>query len=246
MLKKAVDTDKDQSYVLYGMGQKDLAHTLMPVGDFTKQTIRQMALDAGFINADKPDSQDICFIPLGDYKAFLKDRINPSPGDIVDTQGRVLGQHRGIEFYTVGQRRGIGIATGAPMFVLRVEPETKQVVIGPETCLYQDCMWISRVNYTLGRPPNASVEVKVKIRYKAEEADALLHPQTDGALVCFNRPQRAIAPGQAAVFYQEDVLLGGGIIEMGMAKEEILRKELGGPLQERVPPISFTNNPASN
>jgi tRNA-specific 2-thiouridylase len=221
VLKKAVDTDKDQSYVLFGMGQAELAHTLMPVGDFSKQAIRQMASDAGFGNADKPDSQDICFIPLGDYKAFLKDRITPSPGDIVDTNGQVLGQHQGIEFYTVGQRRGLGIATGEPMFVLRVEPESNRVVVGPEACLYQDRMWTSRVNYTLGRSPDGPVEVKVKIRYKAEEATAMLHPRQDGALVCFDRPQRAVAPGQAAVFYQGDLLLGGGIIERDIPEQVV-------------------------
>ena len=181
-----------------------------------------------FVNADKPDSQDICFIPLGDYKAFLKDRIDPSPGDIVDTNGQVLGQHQGIEFYTVGQRRGLGIATGDPLFVIRVDPETNNVVVGPEACLYQDRMWTSRVNYTLGWPPDRPVEVKVKIRYKAEEAGAVLHPQPDGALVCFDRPQRAVAPGQAAVFYQGDVLLGGGIIERETPEEEVLSEGLGG------------------
>ena len=185
VLKKAVDADKDQSYVLFSMGQKELAHTLMPVGDYTKQSIRQMALDAGFGNAEKPDSQDICFIPLGDYKAFLQDRISPSPGDIVDIDGQVLGQHRGIEFYTVGQRRGLGIATGEPMFVLRVEPETNRVIVGPEPSLYQDRMWTSRVKYTLGRSPDKPVEVKVKIRYKADEAGAVLHPHREEALVLF-------------------------------------------------------------
>ena len=219
-LKKAVDREKDQSYVLFGMGQDALVHTLMPVGDFTKQSIRQMALDAGFVNADKPDSQDICFIPFGDYKAFLQDRVEPTPGEIVDAEGRVLGRHRGIEFFTVGQRRGLGIAAGEPMFVLKVEPETGRVVVGPEESLYQDRLWASRVNYTLGRPPDGPVEVSVKIRYKAEEAAATLHPRPDGALVCFERPQRAIAPGQAAVFYQGDVLLGGGIIERDAPEDE--------------------------
>ncbi len=226
-LKKAVDQDKDQSYVLFGMGQEQLAHTLMPVGEFSKKDIRQMALDAGFPNADKPDSQDICFIPFGDYKAFLQDRVEPTPGEIVDTEGRVLGSHRGIEFFTVGQRRGLGIATGEPMFVLKVEPETGRVVVGPEESLYQNSLWASRVNYVLGRPPEGPVEVSVKIRYKAEEADATLHPRPDGALVQFERPQRAVAPGQAAVFYQGDLLLGGGIIERDVPEDEGLCMGLG-------------------
>ena len=213
VLKKAVDASKDQSYVLFGMGQEELAHTLMPVGAYSKEAIRQMALEADFPNADKPDSQDICFIPFGDYKEFLAERITPTPGDIVDTGDRVLGQHRGIEFFTVGQRRGLGVTGGEPLYVLRVEPETHRVVVGPEWALYQDRLWASPVNYTLGRPPAGPVAVGVKIRYKSQEAGAVLHPRSQGALICFDRPQRAITPGQAAVFYQGDVLLGGGIID---------------------------------
>lgn len=216
VLRKAVDGAKDQSYVLFGMGQKELAHTLMPVGAYRKEVVRQMALDAGFVNADKPDSQDICFVPLGDYKSFLKERVSSIPGPIVNAQGEVLGRHQGIEFFTVGQRRGLGIAKGEAYYVLRVESEANRVVVGPEAALYQDRMWTSRVNYTLGRPPAGPVEVGVKIRYKADEARAVLHPRLDSALVCFDQPQRAVTPGQAAVFYQGDVLLGGGIIEAGI------------------------------
>ena len=157
---------------------------------------------------------------MGDYKAFLRDRVEPTPGEIVDADGRVLGRHRGIEFFTVGQRRGLGIAAGEPMFVLKVEPETGRVVVGPEASLYQDRLWTSRVNYTLGRPPDGPAKVTVKIRYKAEEAAATLHPRPAGALVCFERPQRAVAPGQAAVFYQGDVLLGGGIIERDVPEDK--------------------------
>jgi tRNA-uridine 2-sulfurtransferase len=215
-LKKGIDTSKDQSYVLFGMGQQELAHTLMPVGAYPKNAIRQMALEANFPNAEKPDSQDICFIPFGDYKAFLKERISPTPGDIVDTSGRTLGQHKGIEFFTIGQRRGLGLASGEPLYVLRVEPETNRVVVGPESALYRDKLWASRVNYVLGEPPDEPVEVGVKIRYKSEEAKAVLHPFPDGALICFARPQRAITPGQAAVFYRGDVVLGGGIIEQDL------------------------------
>ena len=213
LLRKAVDTAKDQSYVLFGMGQDELAHTLMPVGAFPKDEIRQMAQDSRFINADKPDSQDICFIPLGDYKAFLKERLEQTPGEIVDADGRVLGRHEGIEFFTVGQRRGLGVTGGEPLYVLTVDAETHRVVVGPEDALYQKQMWTSRVNYTSGRPPDGPVPVGVKIRYKSEESEAVLHPRGDHALVCFDQPQRAVTPGQAAVFYQGDVLLGGGIIE---------------------------------
>ena len=213
VLKKGLDPRKDQSYVLFGMGQRELSRTLMPVGDYPKEAVRQMALDAGFINADKQDSQDICFIPFGDYKAFLKERAAPMPGDIVDTGGAVVGRHQGIEFYTVGQRRGLGAAGGQPRYVLRVDAGTNRVVVGPEDSLYRDRMWVSRVNYIQGAPPVEPVEVGVKIRYKSEEAQAVLHPGDGGALVCFDRPQRAVTPGQAAVFYQGDTLFGGGAIE---------------------------------
>ena len=214
-LRKGLDSGKDQSYVLFGMGQEELGRTLMPVGFYAKDDIRQLALDANFPNAEKPDSQDICFIPFGDYKAFLQERVAPSPGDIVDDAGQILGQHRGIEFFTVGQRRGLGLTGPEPAYVLRVEPDTKRVVVGPESALYRDRMAVSRVNYISGVAPSELTPVTVKIRYKFEDAPAVLHPQpdSDGALVCFDRPQRAITPGQAAVFYQDDAVLGGGFID---------------------------------
>ena len=222
VLKKGVDEDKDQSYVLFGMGQEELAHTLMPVGDYPKNVIRQMAAEAGFTNADKPDSQDICFIPDGDYRKFLDTRVAPQPGNIVDASGNVLGQHRGIEFFTVGQRRGLGMASGEPRYVLRVDPENNQVVVGSEEELYRDRVWASRVSYIQGHPPAEPLEVGVKIRYKSREAPAILHPRPDGALLCFEQPQRAITPGQAAVFYQGDVLLGGGIMEGDIPEDDVL------------------------
>jgi tRNA-uridine 2-sulfurtransferase len=212
-LKKGLDAGKDQSYVLYGMGQRELAHTLMPVGAYSKEDIRRLALEADFPNAQKPDSQDICFIPLGDYKAFLKERIVPTPGEIVDSQGHALGQHQGIELFTVGQRRGLGLAGGEPMYVLRLEPENNRVVVGPESQLYRREFWASRVNYVSGVVPAGPVEAGVKIRYRFEETRAVLLPRDGGAMVRFEKPQRAIAPGQAAVFYQGEAVLGGGIIE---------------------------------
>ncbi|HZA25942.1 MAG TPA: tRNA 2-thiouridine(34) synthase MnmA, partial [Dehalococcoidia bacterium] len=213
VLKKGMDASKDQSYVLYGMGQQELSHTLMPVGAYSKEHIRQMALEANFPNAQKPDSQDICFIPLGDYKSFLKERITPAPGDILDINGQILGQHEGLEFFTIGQRRGLGVAGGEPRYVVRLEPETNRVVVGPESALYRDRFWASRVNYVSGVAPKGPVEVSVKIRYKFEEARAVIQPGRDGALISFEEPQRSVTPGQAAVFYQCDEVLGGGIIE---------------------------------
>ena len=231
VLKKAADHGKDQSYVLFGMGQPELSHTLMPVGAYPKDTIRRMADDAGFTNARKPDSQDICFVPFGDYKAFLKGRVASIPGPIVDQEGEVLGRHQGIESFTVGQRRGLGIGNREPCYVLRLEPEANRVVVGPEEALYQTRMWTSRVNYTLGRPPAGPVEVGVKIRYKSEEVRAVLHPLLEGALVSFEQPQRAVTPGQAAVFYQGDVLLGGGTIERDLPWESTVENHF---LKERV------------
>jgi tRNA-specific 2-thiouridylase len=212
-LKKGRDAAKDQSYVLYSMGQEELARVLMPVGAYTKDQIRRMALEANFPNAEKPDSQDICFIPSGDYRAFLQERIAPASGDIVNTAGKILARHGGIEMFTVGQRRGLGLSGGDPLYVLRLEPARNQVVVGPESDLYRDQFWVSRVNYVAGTPPAGRVQVGVKIRYKFREAEAVLCPAPGGAMIKFNQPQRAITPGQAAVFYQGDLVLGGGIIE---------------------------------
>ena len=217
-LKKGLDPAKDQSYVLFGMGQEELGRTLMPVGGYSKEAIRQLALDANFPNAEKPDSQDICFIPFGDYKAFLEEHIasaggDIAGGDIVDQEGNVLGQHKGIEFFTVGQRRGLGITGPEPLYVTRVDASSNRVVVGPESALYRDCLTVSRVNYVAGLVPSEPTPVRVKIRYKFEEAPAMLHPQPGGALVVFEKPQRAITPGQAAVFYRGDVVLGGGFID---------------------------------
>ena len=211
-LKRGVDADKDQSYVLFGMRQDQLAATLMPVGHYPKSEIRRLAEEAGFPNADKPDSQDICFIPTGDYREFLRERTDERPGDIVDAAGNVLGQHEGIQYFTVGQRRGLGLSGGPPRFVIRLEPDTRQVVVGSETDLYQDTLYADPVSWVSGVAPVGPVEVTVKIRYKFAEAAATVIAVGDGALVRFREPQRAITPGQAAVFYRGDTVLGGGPI----------------------------------
>ena len=211
-LRRGVDADKDQSYVLFGMRQEQLAATLMPVGGYPKSEIRRLAEEAGFPNADKPDSQDICFIPTGDYREFLRQRTDERPGDIVDADGNVLGTHEGIQYFTVGQRRGLGLSGGPPRFVIRLEPDTRQVVVGSETDLYQGTLYADPVSWVSGAPPAGLVEVTVKIRYKFAEAAATVTAVGDGALVRFREPQRAITPGQAAVFYQGETVLGGGPI----------------------------------
>jgi tRNA-specific 2-thiouridylase len=213
-LKKGIDETKDQSYVLYGMGQHELKHTLMPLGSYSKSEIRDMASRAEFPNADKPDSQDICFIPFGDYKAFLEERVVSIPGDIVDQSGNVLGKHKGIEFFTIGQRRGLGLSRMDDVFyVLHIDPENNQVLVGPKSGLYKNEFWVSRINYVSGITPTGSLKVQVKIRYQFQQAEAELINYENGVLIRFNEPQRSITPGQAAVFYQDDLVLGGGIIE---------------------------------
>ena len=212
-LRRGVDPDKDQSYVLFGMRQEQLAATLMPVGHYPKDEIRQLAADAGFPNAAKPDSQDICFIPTGDYRAFLRPRTDHRPGDIVDAAGNILGQHDGIQYFTVGQRRGLGLPGGGPpRFVIRLEPDTRRVVVGSAANLYHDTLCASPVSWIAGTPPAPDTPVTVKIRYRFAGAPATITPVGHGALARFHEPQRAITPGQAAVFYQGDTVLGGGPI----------------------------------
>ena len=214
-LHKGVDHSKDQSYVLFGMTQGQLARTLLPVGGYYKDEIREMAVDAGQVTAGKPDSQDICFIPLGDYREFLRQRTDGAPGEIVDLDGSLLGAHQGIEYYTIGQRRGLGSLpySEEPRYVIRLDAGRNQVVVGPESALYSDTALLSGVNYVAGCRPADGMPVAVKVRYKAYEAPATLHPRDGGALLRFREPQRAITPGQAAVFYDGDILVGGGTIE---------------------------------
>ena len=215
ILRKGADHAKDQSYVLFGMTQAQLARTLLPIGNYRKEEIRQLALESGLITADKPDSQDICFIPLGDYREFLRQRTSGIPGEVVELDGSVVGAHRGIEYFTVGQRRGLGLpmTAGEPRYVVRLEAATNRVVVGPESALYANETWVSGVNYVSGEWPADGMPVSVKIRYKSFEAPATLHPGPAGLLVRFLEPQRAVTPGQAAVFYDGNVLIGGGTIE---------------------------------
>ena len=215
-LLKGIDASKDQSYVLFTLRQSELQRLLLPVGEYPKSDIRRIAADAGLPVADKPDSQEICFIPDGDYRKFVGERVMPKPGDLVDVDGNVLGRHPGIQFFTIGQRRGLGLQgnTGSPMYVTAIDADANRVVLGRHEDLMRRELWASRLNYISGEPPDKPVEVTAKIRYKANEEPATLTPHGDWAELRFHGPQRAVTPGQAVTFYQGEEIIGGGIIEL--------------------------------
>jgi tRNA-specific 2-thiouridylase len=216
-LLMGLDGDKDQSYVLHVLTQEHLARVLFPVGEFTKPQVRQMAAERGLPVASRRDSQDLCFLADGDYRRFLRDWAPEGaiqPGPIVDSGGRVLGQHSGLPFYTVGQRKGLGVAAPEPLFVLRLEPANNTLVVGPAAELGRDHLTAHSVNWIAGQPPAGPVEAQVKIRYKARPAPAIVTPLPEGrAEVHLALPLRDITRGQAAVFYQGDACWGGGLIE---------------------------------
>ena len=215
-LWRAVDPEKDQSYVLYTLGQRELARTLFPIGEYRKEAVRRMARELGLPNCDKPDSVDICFIPSGDYRAFVAQRVEARPGDIVDTTGRRLGHHDGIINYTVGQRKGIPARGGLqPLFVLGIDAATNTIVVGPEEGLLTDTVVAQELSFTREEPPQEPTPIEAKIRYRSEAAAATLTVMDGQAQVRFARPQRAPTPGQAIVFYQGEKVLGGGIIAVG-------------------------------
>jgi tRNA-specific 2-thiouridylase len=210
-LLKAADTSRDQSYFLYTLTQEKLGHVLFPLGEHSRDEVKQMTKQAGLPTATR-SSQDICFISQKNYGAFLSQRFSTLPGDIVDTQGKKLGQHRGIAFYTIGQRHGLGLASGRPLYVIRIEPEHNRIVLGPEKELYSQKLTARKLSWISGKAPREPVAVKAKIRYKSKEAEATLFPRDDSVDVHFVQPQKAVTPGQAIVFYNLDEVLGGGII----------------------------------
>ncbi len=215
LLKRSNDSRKDQTYVLYNLTQYQLAHTLMPVGNYRKDMIRKIAEDLGLKVANKPDSEEICFVPDNDYGNFLKTREPDKikPGFFRDTEGNILGRHKGIIYYTIGQRKGLGISFGKPMFVLDIIPETNTVVLGDDEHIFSDTLYASDLNYIPFDTLKESMEVTAKIRYSAREAEAVISPYNqDSVKVKFKEPQRAITPGQSVVFYKGDIVIGGGII----------------------------------
>lgn len=215
-IRNSVTAAKDQTYALYNLTQEQLAHTLMPIGDYNKEEIRRMADEIGLPVANKPDSQDICFIPDGDYGAFLErealERL-PGPGNFVSTDGRILGQHKGITHYTIGQRKGLNLAMGHPVFVAGIRPETNEVVIGENEDIHGTVVYCDKVNYMAMENLTAPRKALVKIRYAHKGAACLLEKLPDGRVKCtFDEPVRAATPGQAAVFYEDGYVLGGGTI----------------------------------
>ncbi len=217
LLQKGLADTKDQTYVLYSLSQKQLGMTLMPLGDFTdKNAVRQKAEELGIPIFNKPDSMEICFVPDQDYAKFIRERVGSLPpvGDFVDREGNVLGQHRGIVHYTVGQRKGLGIAFGKPMFVLSIDPMKNQIVLGESGTEFSYSLLATDPNFIPFPTLEEPIKVCAKVRYSAKPAPATVFPAGDLLRIEFETPQRAITPGQAVVFYQPDgdLVLGGATI----------------------------------
>ena len=221
-LRKGVDETKDQTYFLFGLTQAQLARSLFPIGEFTKVEVRALARELGLAVANKDESYEICFVPNGDYAAFLKaylrqkGRSEPEArGEIVTSGGKRLGEHAGVHHFTVGQRRGLGIAAGEPLYVIATDPASQRVTVGGNDELLRSRLTAGQVNWISIGELNRDMRAQVKIRHKHVAAPATLYPTADAARVevLFDEPQRAVTPGQAAVFYDADVVLGGGWIE---------------------------------
>ena len=215
LLKKGLDEGKDQSYVLYNLTQEQLAHTLFPLGEYRKTEIREIAEEQGFINARKHDSQDICFVPDGDYGKFMEHYCGHTfePGEFVSTDGKVLGRHNGMIRYTIGQRRGLGISAKERLFVVGKDLEKNQVILGSKEDLMKDTLTAYDVNLISVAKIEGQMRCKAKIRYKHPEAPATVEQISDTEIrVVFDEPQRGITPGQAVVLYDGDMVIGGGTI----------------------------------
>jgi tRNA-specific 2-thiouridylase len=220
LLRRPVDTAKDQTYFLFGLTQEQLSRTIFPLGGMTKPEVRELARAQGLAIAEKPDSQEICFVPGGDYKRFLDaylaeqgETLPDTSGELVTTDGRVLGEHEGIHNFTVGQRKGLGVATGSPLYVIQIKGDAGQVVVGGSDELYSKALRARRVNLISVAEVDRPMRVSVKIRHRHEPAPAMLEKAGDNEiLITFDEAQRAVTPGQAAVFYDGEVVVGGGWI----------------------------------
>jgi tRNA-uridine 2-sulfurtransferase len=220
LLKRPTDRSKDQTYFLFGLTQAQLSRTLFPLGGMMKPEVRDLAQHHGLALARKPDSQEICFVPGGDYKKFLDaylaeqgESLPDTAGELVTTNGEVVGEHAGIHNFTVGQRKGLGVATGSPLYVIQIKGDTRQVIVGDQEELYTRTLCVHRTNLISVENLREPMRVTVKIRHRHEGAAALIEKTADDEImVTFDQPQRAVTPGQAAVFYDEDVVVGGGWI----------------------------------
>ena len=220
LLKRPADRSKDQTYFLFGLTQEQLSRTLFPLGEMTKPEVRDLARRQGLALAEKPDSQEICFVPGGDYKNFLDaylaeqgDALPDTAGELVTTDGNVIGEHGGIHHFTVGQRKGLGVATGSPLYVIQIKGDTRQIVVGNQADLYSKTMRVKKINLISVAELNEPMRVQVKIRHRHEPASAQLEVSGgDEMTITFDQPQRAVTPGQAAVFYDGDIVVGGGWI----------------------------------
>ena len=222
-LKKGKDPSKDQSYVLYGMTQEQLSKTLFPVGEITKERTREIAREYELVNASKPDSQDICFVPGGDYASFIENYTGKQfpKGSFIDTNGNILGEHNGIIRYTVGQRKGLGIALGKPAYVVSKDMEHNTVTLGSNEDLFTDTAYANDVNWLSIAEPKTPLRVNARVRYNQKEQPATLYPLQNGNIkVVFDQPQRAITCGQALVCYDDDLVLGGGTVIAPMQAED--------------------------
>ena len=221
LLKRPADKSKDQTYFLFGLTQEQLSRTLFPLGGMTKPEVRDLARRHNLVIAEKPDSQEICFVPGGDYKRFLEAYLEEQgngpteiAGEMVTSDGKVIGEHSGVHNFTVGQRKGLGVATGAPLYVIQIKNDTRQVVVGKDEELYSRTLFARRVNLISTAELREPMRVAVKIRHKHQPAPAMIESAgRDEIRVTFDDPQRAITPGQAAVFYDGDTVVGGGWIE---------------------------------
>ena len=214
-IKESYANEKDQTYVLYNLTQQQLEHILMPLGDYTKDEIREIASKNGFITANKKDSQEICFVEDNDYAGFIKRKYNYKniPGEFVETKGNKYGKHKGISHYTICQRRGLGLSLKSPLYVKRVDAKTHEVILCPKEELFSDCLICNNINLITIDQLIAPISALVKIRYSAPKVNATLIPIDDNNIkVVFDEPQRAITPGQAIVFYDNNTVIGGGTI----------------------------------
>ena len=214
-IRNSVTAKKDQTYALYNLTQEQLKRTLMPIGDYTKEQVRKIAEDIGLMVAGKPDSMEICFVPDNDYASFIEKEtgVTSVPGDFVDVDGNVIGKHKGVIHYTVGQRKGLGIALGKPVFVVAIRPEQNQVVIGEDRDVYTERLYANNLNFMSVGNITEPVHVKAKIRYSHEGAYCTVRKIDSDTIECiFDQPVRAVTPGQAVVLYDGEYVLGGGTI----------------------------------